>query len=163
MTYKIRVFKEYFEFTAGHFITYAGQCETLHGHNYRVEVQLGGENGPDAYLFNFSDLKPLVRAECQALDHKMLLAAANDALKYNYLDEQEIEVRYGARRYVFPVAEVAMLPVRNTTAEELAAYLLHRVRQGLIAQNKPEVAGLRYIEVGVEEKPGQMAYYGEQF
>lgn len=162
MNYRIRVYKEYFEFTAGHFITMGGQCETLHGHNYRVEVELTGESGQDGYLYNFSDLKPLVRSECQALDHRMLLAAKNPELEYKQ-SEEEIEVRFGRRRYIFPTHEVAMLPIKNSTAEELAAYLLGRIRQQIIGQARPEVKGLRHIEVGVEEKPGQMAFYGEDF
>lgn len=162
MNYRIRVYKEYFEFTAGHFITFGGQCESLHGHNYRVEIQLTGENGADSFLYNFSDLKPLVREECALLDHRMLLAAKNAQLEYRE-SPGEIEVRYGARRYVFPVQEVVMLPLKNTTAEELACYLAGRLRQRIIAQARPEAQNLRYIEVGVEEKPGQMAYYGEEF
>jgi 6-pyruvoyltetrahydropterin/6-carboxytetrahydropterin synthase len=160
--YRVRVYKENFDFSAGHFITFGGLCETIHGHNYRVEVQLQGENGPDRFVYNFSDLKPLVRQECGLLDHKMLLATKNPLLHYEY-SEDEVEVRFGTRRYLFPRAEVALLPVENTTAEELASYLVNRLRQGLEAQQRPELKGLRYIEVGVEEQPGQMAYCGEEF
>src|SRR4051794_40922002 len=111
--YRVRVYKENFDFSAGHFITFGGLCETLHGHNYRVEVQLVGENGPDRFVYNFSDLKPLVRQECSLLDHRMLLATKNPLLQYEY-SEDEVEVRFGARRYLFPRAEVALLPVENT-------------------------------------------------
>ena len=161
-TYRVRVYKEYFDFSAGHFITYSGRCEALHGHNYRVEVQLSGRNGPDRFLYNFSDLKPAVREECAALDHRMLLAIRNPLLVYNY-NETEVEVKFGERRYIFPLAEVARLPVENTTAEELAAYLLDRLRGRLLAQARPELANLTAIEVGVEEQPGQMAYCSESF
>ncbi len=160
--YRVRVYKEYFDFSAGHFITFGGQCETLHGHNYRVEVQLTGQNGPDRFVYNFSDLKPVVRQECNALDHKMLLAIKNPLLQYQQT-ENEVEVRFGARRYLFPLAETALLPLENTTAEELAAYLLGRIRAHLTQQQRPELSGLSHIEVGVEEKPGQMAFYSEEF
>lgn len=160
--FRVRVYKEYFDFSAGHFITFGGQCETLHGHNYRIEVQLTGQNGPDRFLYNFSDLKPLVREECHALDHRMLLAIENPLLGYTY-GESEVEVSFGKRRYIFPLAEVALLPIENTTAEELAAYLLGRIRAMMVEQARPELASLRYIEVGVEEQPGQMAFYGEEF
>ena len=160
--YRVRVYKEYFDFSAGHFITYGGRCEALHGHNYRVEVGLSGRNGPDRFLYNFSDLKPAVREECAALDHRMLLAIRNPLLTYNYTDD-EVEVKFERRRYLFPLAEVALLPVENTTAEELAAYLLNRLRARLVAQKRPELANLTSIEVGVEEQPGQMAYCQETF
>ncbi len=160
--FRVRVYKEDFDFSAGHFITFGGKCEKLHGHNYRVEVALSGENGPDRYVYNFSDLKPLVRAECKALDHRVLLALDNPLLSYSY-SEDELEVRSGGRRYVFPLSEVTLLPIQNTTAEELAVYLLGRLKAGLLAQARPELAQLRLLEVGVEEQPGQMAYYSEEF
>ncbi len=159
--FRVGVYKQNFDFSAAHFITYGGRCETLHGHNYRVEVALSGENGPDAFLYNFSDLKPLVRQECDALDHKMLLAANNSKLSYRHGDN-EIEVAFEARRYTFPLNEVVLLPIENTTAELLAFYLLGRIRAGLEEQKRPELARLRQIEVMVEEQPGQAAYYAEE-
>ncbi len=123
---------------------------------------MSGQNGPDRFLYNFSDLKPVVREECAALDHRMLLAANNMLLSYTYT-ESEVEVRTGTRHYLFPLAEVALLPVENTTAEELAAYLLGRIRDRLRSQARIENANLTTIEVGVEEQPGQMAYYSAEF
>jgi 6-pyruvoyl tetrahydropterin synthase/QueD family protein len=161
-SFRVSVYKQYFDFSAAHFITYSGRCETLHGHNYRVEVSLAGENGPDAFLYNFSDLKPLVREECNKLDHMMLLAGKNPLIKYLERGD-ELEVTFEKRRYVFPTNEVVMLPIENTTAESLAFYLLQRIREGLTKQNRPELAGLHRIEVMVEEQPGQAAYYAEEF
>ena len=162
MGYRLKVYKEYFDFSAGHFITFGGRCETLHGHNYRVEVALEGDNGPDFFLYNFSALKPIVRQECNALDHKMLLARENPLLHFE-TKADEVEVRFEQRRYIFPMAEVAFLPLENTTAEQLARYLLGQIRDKIKTLNLPETAYLRQIEVGVEEKPGQAAYYFETF
>lgn len=162
MGYRVRVYKENFDFSAGHFITMSGRCRSLHGHNYRVEVMLEGENGADAFLYNFSELKPLVRLECNVLNHKMLLALNNPHMRYN-MSGEEIEVLYQNRRYVFPLAEVVLLPVINTTAEELARYLTGCLRKRILELNHPETKLLHAIEVGVEEQPGQAAYYFEPF
>ena len=41
--YRVTVAKDYLVFASAHFITFAGhRCETLHGHNYRVAVTIGG-------------------------------------------------------------------------------------------------------------------------
>ena len=160
--YRIKVYKEYFDFSAAHFITYLGRCETLHGHNYRVEVVLEGERGPDSYVYNFSDLKPLVRQACAELDHKMLLAAHNTHLQYTTQGE-ELEVIFGSRRYLFPLSEVALLPIENTTAELLASYLLSNLKIAMKAQARPEMATLSRIAVEVEEQPGQAACYIEDW
>ncbi|MBN9389879.1 MAG: 6-carboxytetrahydropterin synthase [Chloroflexi bacterium] len=161
-SYRVRVYKEAFDFSAGHFITYKSECESIHGHNYRVEVQLAGDIGPDRYVYNFSDLKPVVKDECNQLDHRMLLAMKNPLIEYRQT-ETEVEARFEKRRYVFPLEEVALLPVENTTAEELAAYLAKRIRGRLAAQLRPELPNLHFLEVGVEEQPGQMAYYSEEW
>lgn len=160
--FRVKVYKEYFDFAAAHFITFLGRCETIHGHNYRVEVELDGQTGPDGFVYNFSDLKPLVRQLCSSLDHKMLLAAHNPHIKYKQQGE-ELEVTFAKRRYLFPLDEVAMLPINNTTAEELAQYLLKQLKAAIIAQNRPEQTTLTKIEVAVEEQPGQSAYYFEEW
>ena len=38
-SFRVQVSKDYLVFASAHFITFRGhQCETLHGHNYRVGV-----------------------------------------------------------------------------------------------------------------------------
>ena len=50
--FDVRVTKDFLVFSAAHFITFAGdQCERLHGHNYRVEVQA---EGPPTTITTFS-------------------------------------------------------------------------------------------------------------
>ena len=42
-TYLVRLEQEYLTFSAAHFITFQGDtCEQLHGHNYRVWVEVEG-------------------------------------------------------------------------------------------------------------------------
>jgi 6-pyruvoyltetrahydropterin/6-carboxytetrahydropterin synthase len=65
-------------------------------------------------------------------------------------------VRFGERRYVFPAQDVLPLPVDNITAERLAEYVCDQVIEMLGEQ---EAANLSSITVGVEESPGQTAYY----
>ena len=41
--FRVQVSKDYLVFASAHFITFRGhQCETLHGHNYRVGVAVEG-------------------------------------------------------------------------------------------------------------------------
>ena len=41
--YHVRIAKEELVFSAAHFITFAGDvCERLHGHNYRLAVEVAG-------------------------------------------------------------------------------------------------------------------------
>jgi 6-pyruvoyltetrahydropterin/6-carboxytetrahydropterin synthase len=50
---------------------------------------------------------------------------------------------------------VIVLPLDNITAERLAEYIC----KGIIERLQPKAANLADITVGVEEAPGQTAYY----
>jgi 6-pyruvoyltetrahydropterin/6-carboxytetrahydropterin synthase len=61
-------------FAAGHALrNYHGKCESVHGHNYRVQV---GMEGPDldesGLLYDFTELKNQLRATSEYLDHQFL-------------------------------------------------------------------------------------------
>lgn len=153
--YRVTVSKDYLVFSAGHFITYdgGGACETLHGHNYRTGVTVWGDVNEDAYVYDFIALKDRMRELVDTLDHRMLLPRDNPDLDVRE-EEDGVSVTYGERRYLFPARDVVILPVRNTTAEMLAEYLLDR----LLEQLREEGGGsLREAEVEVEESFGQAA------
>ena len=62
------------EFAAAHRLRgYQGACENLHGHNWRVEVVLAGEQ-LDALgmLVDFRDVKKIVNATLDEFDHRYL-------------------------------------------------------------------------------------------
>jgi 6-pyruvoyltetrahydropterin/6-carboxytetrahydropterin synthase len=149
--YRVVVEKDYLVFCCGHFITYSDTCETLHGHNYRARVELEGELDENGYVWDFVDLKQMMRRLVDELDHRMLLPLQNPALRLSEQGEG-IEVFYKDRRYVFPRRDVVLLPIMNTTAEMLARYLLGRVKAELLRRGG---GGLHALAVEVEESFGQ--------
>lgn len=152
--YKVRVSKDYLVFCSGHFITYNGdQCERLHGHNYRVAVEVEDELDQNHYVFDFIALKDHARVIVNELDHRMMLPTRSGLIRLEE-DGPNWLVRYRDRRWSFPRDECALLPIANTTAELLADYINARMRQ-VIAEK-----GLRIppvIRVEVEESFGQSA------
>ena len=62
------------EFSAAHRLReYQGACEQLHGHNWRVEMVVAGEKLTDlGLLMDFRDLKHILRAATDHLDHVFL-------------------------------------------------------------------------------------------
>ncbi len=161
-TYRIHVAKDYTVFSAAHFITYDGhQCEELHGHNYRVAVALEGALDENAYVFNFVPLKRALREIVIRLDHRMLLPQHNPLIQIES-DDDSICATYTLKRkrYVFPRAEVVLLPISNTTAEMLATWIGGQLRQSLSAH---DTRGIRSVEIEVEESFGQRATYREEW
>ena len=156
--YKVIVEKDYLVFASGHFITYTGLCETLHGHNYRARVEVEGELDENSYVWDFVSLKRLMRRLVDELDHRMLLPRDNPALRVRE-EGDGVEVLYKERRYVFPGSDVVLLPVPNTTAEMLAHYLAGRVKEELLRAGAGKLSALA---VEVEESFGQSAWCRER-
>ena len=153
--YRVVVEKDYLKFSAAHFIAYKGFREPLHGHNYQVSVMLSGSVGADGYVLDFGIVKAVTKAVCDELDERILVPAASDCLTVTQEGPSVVLVYEDGARFVFPATDCALVPIVHASAEELAAYVLTRVRDGLGAH---AMRGLSEIEVGVSEAPGQAAY-----
>jgi 6-pyruvoyltetrahydropterin/6-carboxytetrahydropterin synthase len=159
--FKVSVTKDYLVFASAHFITYEGhQCETLHGHNYRVGVVLEGALNPETwYVFDFVPLKRLMKRLCDEIDHRVLLPLENPKLQIAEQGDAVTVAYLGQPRYVFPRRDCALLPIPNTTVEMLAQYLAGQVRREVESSG---TARLRSVEIEVEETFGQSAVYRER-
>ncbi len=154
--YSIRVSKDYFLFCCAHFITYNGDdCERLHGHNYRVAVEVEGPLDANSYVFDFVALKRRTQSIVDELDHHMLLAMENPLLPVTEAGDNYI-VTFGAKTWNFPKEDCAALPIANTTTELLAKWFAGRLVLELEKQYgyTPEV-----MRVEVEEATGQSATF----
>ena len=60
-----------FTFNAAHnLVSYRGKCENLHGHTYRMMVELSGEPDSEGMIVDFVRVKEIVGAEViSKLDH----------------------------------------------------------------------------------------------
>ena len=156
--FRVSVAKDYLVFASAHFITFAGhRCEGLHGHNYRARVTVEGAlNQESWFVFDFVELKKIMRKLCDEIDHLVLLPL--NSSRITVLEEGEmVHVSVdGKLRYVFPRRDCALLPVPNTTVEMLAEMLTTRLRGELAARG---ARGLTAIEMEIEENFGQSAVY----
>ena len=151
-TFRVDVSKEQFIFSAAHFITFAGDiCERIHGHNYAVRASVEGPLDENRYVVDFIALRDAVLAETQQLDHHVVLPADHAEIKITS-DEKETTAKFRDRRWVFPNEDCVILPVVNTTAEEMARVIAERV----IERTKESFGkSLSWIEVAVDENQGQ--------
>lgn len=160
--FKVSVYKDYLGFAAAHFITFTGhQCESLHGHNYRVGVTVSGSVDSEcAFVVDFAILKGIVRELVDAMDHKVLLPMENPKLSYAEEGESLRVDYFGKRRFLFPRADCALVPISNTTAEMIGEYLALQLRDHLVERG---IANLTGMELEVEESIGQSAFYSLRF
>src|SRR5947209_10137400 len=117
--FAIRVAKENLKFSSAHFIAYPGFREPLHGHNYQVGVRIEGNLSSSGYVLDFGVVKTLAKQIVDRLDERTIIPAQSDCLKTSESDGKVV-VRYNDDEFVFPAADVCMLPIVHSSAEELA-------------------------------------------
>ena len=128
-SYHVRLQSAQHTFCAAHFITYQDDvCEPLHGHNYRVAVEVHGPLEKNHYVIDFVDLSAVLKKVIDQLDHQMLLPTEHPTIRVVERTEpdgarEEVEVTHGTRRWIFPKTDCVLLPMANTTAELLARYI----------------------------------------
>ncbi|HMN69692.1 MAG TPA: 6-carboxytetrahydropterin synthase [Bdellovibrionales bacterium] len=154
--YTIHLAKEPFKFSCSHFTiltpTYA---ERLHGHNYQVRVSIScpGTDPRLGLVFDFNKVKPMIRSFCQELDERILIPERSPFLTIDK-SEDEVELKFRERRYVFPLGDTRFIPVVNITTEELARLACEKLHQEM--RDLPVWTGLK---VNVEETRGQSISY----
>jgi 6-pyruvoyltetrahydropterin/6-carboxytetrahydropterin synthase len=156
--FRVSVEKDYLVFASAHFITFAGhRCEALHGHNYRARVTVEGAlNQESWFVFDFVELKKIMRRLCDEIDHLVLLPLQSDRVRVAEDGDSVAVAVDGKPRYVFPRKDCALLPIPNTTVEMLARLLTERLQAELQAMG---ASNLTAIEMEVEENFGQSAVY----
>jgi len=150
----LRLAKEDFAFAAAHFTLFPDEpAERLHGHNYRVRVELtGAELDGHGLLVPVAPVKARIRALCAALDERILVPEKSPLLNVRF-DGDAVQIALGPRSYRFPKSEVALLPLPNVTIEALARHLFGELAPSL--RGTP----VRRLRVEVEETPGQSAAF----
>ncbi len=155
-SFEARVTKDSLVFSAAHFITFNGNiCERLHGHNWRLDVTVCGQLDENYYVFDFIALRDACMKLVEDLDHKVLLPETHHSITLETSPNgKEVTARFEDRRWVFPVEDCCILPIRNTTAELIARWIGHSLLENLSLKN---AKGIEELRVSVEENFGQWA------
>ncbi len=152
--YRVRVTKDHLVFSAAHFITFNGNiCERLHGHNWRVAVEVAGPLDENSYVFDFVALRDTTQKLVGDLDHRVLLPTQHPAIQV-MADAHEVIATFESRRWVFPSEDCVLLPVANTTAELIARWMALQLRDIIRQHPNQKLDSLR---VEIEENFGQWA------
>jgi 6-pyruvoyltetrahydropterin/6-carboxytetrahydropterin synthase len=124
-----------------------------------MSVRVDGALEPDGYVVDFCRVKDVAEGLCRELAERTIVPERSDCMRVEAdVDAVRITTEEGDR-FVFPRRDCALLPIVHSSAEEIAAYLLRRVREALAA----DLGGrsVRAIAVGVAEAPGQVAWCEE--
>lgn len=104
------------QFDAAHVLTnHAGQCKNLHGHTYRIIVEVA--EGPDGHdmVIDFKDLKQVLREVIlERFDHAFIF----DETSASECEIAAVVAKHGMKRVGLPF---------RSTAENLAGYFYREV------------------------------------
>jgi len=117
------------------------------------------EGAPDqrGAVIDFNLLDSIVSQVCQPLDHMILIAQKSQTAQVT-TSGAEVEVKFKNKRYLLPVEDCLLLPLKSTTVESLAGYLL----EGILEKLGDTGGRLGRIEVGVGEGGTKMAFLRKQ-
>lgn len=87
-------------FSAAHQLNgYDGPCENIHGHNWKVQIVVGGkELDNKGLLVDFKNLKTFLQEELSKYDHKFL----NEVLKVNPTSENIAKIIFNNIKQELP-------------------------------------------------------------
>jgi 6-pyruvoyltetrahydropterin/6-carboxytetrahydropterin synthase len=154
-SYSVRIAKAEHVFSAAHFIIYGGQCERLHGHNYRVAAEIHGTLDDDSLVVDFLAVREALREIIARLDHYTLLPTEHPTILVRE-EGEAVKVKFQSRHWQFPRGDCQLLPIANTTAELLASYIgleLKRVLESRCGLEEPQ------LRVELDECDGQLAVW----
>ena len=123
----IEISKEDLKFSAAHFTIFsATERERLHGHNFRVSLDLSAEVGDNGMCFSYVEIKRRLRALCATLDEYTLLPGQSPFMRIEQ-DGDFYLAHFNGERLPFALSDTQLLPICNTTVEEFARYLLEQL------------------------------------
>jgi len=150
--------KEYFKFSCAHFLIFAdGSKERLHGHNYHVEVEIEGDLSEAGLVIDFLDAKPVVRELCDFLDEHWLLPGEHPELRIEEQGDGHSSVVYRDARYLVPSDEVRVLPINNSSVENLSTWFGRELHRKLVDGFGD--SQVRRLRVAISETPGQRGVF----
>lgn len=148
----ITLSKEYQKFSAAHFTIFsATNRERLHGHNFSVTVAITVPVGDDGLCFSYRIYKDILKQVCEELDEYVLIPEFSPHLK---ISEEGVYYHIEFNKEIIPLlkSDTKLLPIRNTTVEEFADYIL---KQLLLTNENADQFDIHKLEVKVFSGPGQ--------
>ncbi|MHA1449079.1 MAG: 6-pyruvoyl trahydropterin synthase family protein [Candidatus Hodarchaeales archaeon] len=131
--YSVQLYNKY-KISSAHFVIAKSYQEPVHGHNFEFSLKITANRlDENQMVIDFFDLDPLFKKLVNMMDHRLLLPVLNPELDISH-DDKQVEFHFRGKHYIFPAEDVALLPIRNGTVEELARYVASLVKERVISR-----------------------------
>ncbi len=115
----MKIAKE-FKWEMGHRLTFhEGKCVNLHGHSYKMLVELEGEPDSDGMVLDYYDLSQIILPILDELDHAFMLYSADKEIIefFKKINSKIVVVNFEA------------------TAENMCGYFLEKIKNSNLPEN----------------------------
>ncbi|MCW8810833.1 MAG: 6-carboxytetrahydropterin synthase [Ignavibacteriaceae bacterium] len=119
----MKIAKE-FKWEMGHRLPeHFGQCKNIHGHSYKMLVEIEGELNKDEMVIDYYDIEKIVNPIIEKIDHAFMV---------NKKDKEVLEFleKMNSKKVVVDF---------QSTAENICLYLLNEIRKVSLPQNVSEI------------------------
>jgi len=148
----ISIDKESHKFSAAHFTIFsATDRERLHGHNFSVAAQIVAPVDANGLTGDYAVYKAQIKKLCDALDEYTLIPSQSPYLQVSE-EGDYFRVQHDQDVLLLLKSDTLLIPVRNTTVEDLSHYLLDTLVEDTAFLKAQDI---REIEVLVSSGPGQ--------
>ncbi|MCX7833439.1 MAG: 6-carboxytetrahydropterin synthase [Ignavibacteria bacterium] len=136
----MKISKE-FRWEMGHRLPlHQGPCRNVHGHSYRMFVELEGEPMETGMIIDFSDLSLLIKPIIEELDHSFL-CSEDDKELIEFL--KRMNLKYTVVKYF-------------ATVENICKDLFERIKKKILESN---LSNIKNLTVRIHETPNAYAEY----
>jgi 6-pyruvoyltetrahydropterin/6-carboxytetrahydropterin synthase len=119
----MKIAKE-FRWEMGHRLPeHFGQCKNIHGHSYKMLVEIEGELNKDEMVIDYYDVEKIINPIIGKLDHAFMVNK-NDKVVLEFLEKMN------SKKVIVDF---------QSTAENICLYLLNEIKKVSLPQNVSEI------------------------
>jgi 6-pyruvoyltetrahydropterin/6-carboxytetrahydropterin synthase len=124
----MKIAKE-FRWEMGHRLPeHFGQCKNIHGHSYKMLVEIEGELNKDEMVIDYYDVEKIINPIIGKLDHAFMVNK-NDKVVLEFLEKMN------SKKVIVDF---------QSTAENICLYLLNEIKKVSLPQNVSEIKARVY-------------------
>ena len=142
-TITLEFYPDAFQFSIAHFTIFsATHRERWHGHNYSVAAAVSTVLQAPGFSFDYAIFKKKLLALCAQLDNYFVLPAQSPYLQIVDRDNY-YEAQFCTDTMRFLKKDVLLLPIANTTLEDLAYWFLKQLIKDHMFIKKYQLTAIR--------------------
>ncbi len=139
-----------FKFNSAHFICHKHQREELHGHNYKLTVEVEGMNlNKENELIKEKEFHLVITSICNSLKHRLLIGKNNINLVISELNTNQISIKTlcDDKEFILPKEDIKVIEIDQISAEQLAKYISDQI---LLQKEKFQYSEVNYTKLVVK-------------